>query len=253
MALLVHVIWKINQMQKRFQSNDTGICLPVMFFFHVFGLKIVQSLMTASVGVAFYLENNHITNTKEIHISPFLWYQIAGALVLPFVGPYTFAVIHYFRLQEFLVSFYSDVTHSAQYKLTESSVAVRNCYVLTSPCLQIINFIYVSLLLAFTASFIIRSEQASPSLFYIAIPLLLIHLITIVNSFIWIINILEMAAIIAVIIAILIIIAIVAIIAIPIIASVLPEVIGIGIVLIIFSPIIIPYLICYYCDKCANK
>ena len=109
--VLIRIIIAIQKERKNGEMEKTAKCFHIWFFLHVIGQMVVQVLMIICIGAKMYHENRNFSTkgNEAIQISPFLWYMIAGGLVIPFVGVFTFVIANYYSVQEYPIGFFLDL------------------------------------------------------------------------------------------------------------------------------------------------
>ena len=77
--------------------SKSGLHFQIYFFVHVLGQMIAQILSVIAIGAKIQYDNSNG------HVSGFLWYMLASGYVLPVCGIFTFFIVTYYWVQEYLI------------------------------------------------------------------------------------------------------------------------------------------------------
>ena len=156
------------------QAGSTAQCFHLHFFLHMVGQMLTQVLMIVCIGAKMFYENRNFSVDNTVHVSLFLWYMIAGGLVLPFVGVFTFAIGKYYSVQLYPIGFFLDLYTAGIGKIPDFSnkiakiaakieadfdeiydegILYKYGYVFMSPVLVTLSIIYALLLYGFAACY----------------------------------------------------------------------------------------------------
>ena len=122
----IYLIQKINE-EKGTQTRDynldasikeNSLKIQIVFFLHVFGQTLTHALMLVAVGAkvaydtrsysisSIFNQFNFTTATgvnTDVTVSPYLWYMMVAAYVLPTFGIGTFFIVNNYWVQQFLI------------------------------------------------------------------------------------------------------------------------------------------------------
>ena len=106
-AVSIYAIYKKRYYFRRLIDTSTtksSIHLQNYFILHSLGQIVCQIVMIAANGILIHAENPHFVTDESVNISGYLWYTLAAAYVLPFLGFLSFFLTTYWWLQEFPIS-----------------------------------------------------------------------------------------------------------------------------------------------------
>ena len=155
--ILFHAFHAIQRARGEGRYRRSGTWFHWRLILHVMAQMFSQVMMIVAIAGKFYYENLVPIPGYGIRVSPYLWYMVVAAFVIPVCGSVlNFAVMNYYSIREYPIKFLLDVVPIAdQYvrphfsDIEKATFCNRLTYVITHSVLVLMSMGYFALLIAF--------------------------------------------------------------------------------------------------------
>mgnify|MGYP003481974788 CR=1 FL=1 len=166
--ILFHAFHAIQRARGEGTYRRSGTWFQWRLILHVMAQMFSQVMMIIAIAGKFYYENLVPIPGYGIRVSPYLWYMVVTAFVIPVCGFLNFTVMNYYSIREYPIKFLLDVVPIADqyvgphfFEIEKATFWNRVTYVLTHAVLVPMSLANFVLLIGFTVCCLITVPYSS--------------------------------------------------------------------------------------------